>query len=288
MNELNTSAVIVAYMSAGTLLRAVRSARDSGITEIVVVNNVSPDDSAAIAAEAGATVITAARNDGFGAGCNLGMAHTSSAYILLLNPDASVASNTVPALERYLDEHPRAAIVASDLITPTGGTEVARRRFPSLVRTLLEPGLSARLDERYYARRQPNGGRVDWVTGAVVLARRCALEQVGGFDERYFLYFEDVDLAARLSRNGWESHWIPGYPATHVSGASTIPTLEGQGKAAWVDGFLRFTRSHSRRPTLLRAALALNLTARALVWSMLRRRTRRAKWWAAAKVALRG
>jgi N-acetylglucosaminyl-diphospho-decaprenol L-rhamnosyltransferase len=277
--------VVVAYRSAATIGTCLDSVvGDAAIGRVVVVDNASPDDSGAVAAAHGADVVAAAENRGFGAGCNLGFAATSSPFVLFLNPDAAVGPTTVRGLTRHLSANRSTAVVASALVAPDGRIEPSRRRRPSTTRALLEPGLAALLDDRHYRRRQPTGGSVDWVTGACFLVRREAFEAINGFDERYFLYSEEADLCARLRHSGWLVEWIPGLPCVHRSGHSTSQ-LTGRGKVAWVDGWLRYTRTHGRRPERLRRALVLGLTGRALIWRARRRPAHADVWRAAARRA---
>ena len=263
--------VVVAWRSAATLPACLASVvGDPAVASVTVVDNASPDESASVAAALGARVVEAGRNVGFGAGCNLGAAGGAAPYVLLLNPDAAVAAGTVAGLAAVLDADPRAAAVASEV-----GDDHVRRRFPRVWRAPLEPGLAGRLDERWY-RRHP-GRAVDWLSAAVLLVRRSALEEVGGFDERYFLYWEEVDLAVRLRRAGWELRWVPGLPAAHAAGGS------GGGRPAWAAGLVRWAGDHARRPRLLRAAVMAGLVARAVAWRLVGRRERAASWAEAAR-----
>jgi N-acetylglucosaminyl-diphospho-decaprenol L-rhamnosyltransferase len=155
-----------------------------------------------------------------------------------------------------------------------------------VLRAAFEPGLAARLDDRHY-RRQPANPHVDWVSGACLLVRRAAFELVGGFDERFFLYSEETDLARRLRAAGWWVDWIPGFPAIHGSAHST-GRLEANGKVAWVDGWMRYVTDHGHRAApLLRAGLVVGLAGRAMAWRLLGRPTRSRAWGTAAIAATR-
>ena len=158
--------VIVAYCSAETLAASVGSvASDPAVADVIVVDNASPDDSAAVAEAAGARVVATGANLGFGGGCNRGAAAGRSPYVLFLNPDAAAQPGTVAGLAAHLAGSPRAGAVASELRFADGGRQPSRRRFPRWWLAPAEPGLSAELDERWY-RRRARGPRVDWVTGA--------------------------------------------------------------------------------------------------------------------------
>lgn len=279
--------VVVAYGSEPTIARAVASARrDDVVRDVVVVDNASPDRSADEAARAGARVVRAEANRGFGAGCNIGVAATAAPYVLLLNPDAAVAPGTVSGLRRALAGDASVGVIASDVVDADGVPQPVRRRFPSVWRTPLEPGLAGRLDERWYRRRSPRGGTVDWVSAACALVRREAYEAVGGFDERYFLYSEETDLCARLADAGWTVRWVPGLATVHLSGRSTT-ALAGDGKVAWVDGFLRFARTHHRHPGIVRTALVAGLAGRVAAWRLAGRRPASTRWRLALAEAMR-
>ena len=285
---MKPAVVVVAFNSAGVLPRCLASVVGADdVSDVVVVDNCSPDDSAEVAARAGARVVRAADNRGFGAGCNLGVEATNAGAVMFLNPDAAAGPGTVDGLARHLESHPRAAVVASSVRHPSGRPEPVRRRFPSVARAALEPGLAARLDERWYRRHARGRPQVDWVVAAAMLVRRTAFDAVGGFDESFFLYCEELDLCARLCDAGWEVHWVDGFPSSHESGTATR-TLPGAGKVAWAEGFMRATRRHQRHPSLIRASVVLGLGGRAVAWRVLGKRARSRDWASAARSALAG
>lgn len=280
--------VVVAYNSASSLGACLTSViGDSTVSRVVVVDNCSADESSQVAAELGAEVVQAARNGGFGAGCNIGMRATKAPFVLLLNPDASVESGTVAGLRDALAAHPDAAAVGSVVIDHAGRPEPVRRRFPALRRAPFEPGVAARLDERWYARQAPHGGKVEWLSAACILVRRDAFLEVHGFDERFFLYSEETDLCARWRTAGWSVRWVPDLRARHEGGASTRH-LPGQGKVAWVDGYLRFARTHHRHPGSLQGAITAGFVIRTVIWALLGQTERRKRYAAAARRAARG
>lgn len=278
--------VVVTFNSAPTLGPCLQSVMaDDAVGRVVVVDNGSSDRSLEIARLHGAEVVEAPTNGGFGSGCNLGVQATSAAFVLLLNPDAAVRPGTVAGLRAALSAHPTTAAVASNVIGASGSLEPVRRRFPSVWRAPLEPGVAARLDERWYARRGSHGGEVDWLSAACILVRRDAFAAVGGFDERYFLYSEETDLCARWRDAGWPVRFVPGF-ATHHEGAASTGALPGQGKVAWVDGYVRFARTHHAHPRLLRTGIAIGFIGRMVVWAVLRRPEQRRRYAAAARRAL--
>jgi len=196
-----------------------------GGVEVVVVDNASSDGSAEAARSlfAGATVVENPGNTGYAAAVNQGWAATKAPAVLVLNPDVVVLPGAVRGLLAVLEARPRAGVAAPMLLNPDRSLQPSCRRFytpGSLLaqRTplgLLPPArrwrdhhLMADLD-----RSRPH--EVDWVTGAAMLIRRSAVDGDGPFDPGYFLYFEDVDLCWRLSREGWTTVYVPASVMVH-------------------------------------------------------------------------
>lgn len=207
--------------------------------EAVVVDNASGDGSAdriraAIDARgwgAWARLVENPRNAGFGAGNNLAIREalaspTPPDSVLLLNPDAALDPGALGALVRFLDAHPRAGMVGPRTEVGRGNHLGTAFRFPGVLSSLDE-GLHFGPVTRLLARWQlappprPEAHVADWLSGGCVLIRRRLLEEVGLFDEGFFLYFEEVDLAWRSARAGWESWYVPEASILHDAGAST-------------------------------------------------------------------
>jgi N-acetylglucosaminyl-diphospho-decaprenol L-rhamnosyltransferase len=276
--------VVVTYNSQATVAAALRSViGDPLVATVVVVDNVSVDGSVQVAEGMGATVVRSPVNSGFGTGCNLGAAQGGSPWLFFLNPDAALEPGSLAGMVDHASGHPRVGVVASEVREPTGEPQPVRRRFPVWWRAFAEPGLAARWDEWHYRRRSvPAGGPVDWVSAAAILVRREAFEEVGGFDEGFFLYSEETDLCWRLRHAGYATHWLPGCPSSHRSGSST-GQLAGAGKEEWARGFGRYLAKHPERRRLMRASLLLGLSGRALVWAAAGRRENYRKWRAAVR-----
>jgi N-acetylglucosaminyl-diphospho-decaprenol L-rhamnosyltransferase len=223
--------VIVNYESGTALLRCVEDWRSDGATEVVVVDNGSGDGSVdrVRARYPGLEIVVPGQNLGYGAAANRGVAATDTPTVLVCNPDVEVGSGTLAALNRALADHPRWALVGPLIRTSTGARYPSARRFPSLV----DAGGHALLgifapDNRFtrsYQRHEldtvEDPVEVDWVSGACFLVRRSAFERVGGFDEAYFMYGEEVDLCWRLAQAGWAAGYVPAAQVTHRQGVST-------------------------------------------------------------------
>ena len=228
--EGDVAAVIVNYNVRDHLLSCVRSLRDEGVGEIVVVDNESRDGSgpALAAADPGARFLPAGANLGFGRAANRGVAATGASRVLILNPDAVVEPGCVKALLAALDGDDELAVVGPGVDNPDGTRYPSARRFPDLGVAVGHAFLGlVRPDNRFTHRyrmldRDPDtAGDVDWVSGTCMLVRRAAFDAVGGFDDAYFMYVEDVDLCWRLRRAGWRVGYEPAAGVVHTVGASS-------------------------------------------------------------------
>ncbi|MDA8038365.1 MAG: glycosyltransferase family 2 protein [Actinomycetota bacterium] len=227
------SAVVVNYNAGDALLRTVTSLSRQALSEIIVVDNASTDGSteAVAAAVPGVRVVATGSNPGFGGGVNRGVAMTSALLVLVCNADLVVHPGAVDRLRLRLVEDPSVALVGPSLSDEGGVPSTSARAFPSLRRSsaqafsgLLRP--SGRMARRYAESntRHREGRYVDWVTGACFLVRRDAFDEVGGFDEAYFMYVEEVDLCWRLRQAGWRVASESGARVTHTGGASSQAT----------------------------------------------------------------
>ncbi|HWC12312.1 MAG TPA: glycosyltransferase family 2 protein, partial [Acidimicrobiales bacterium] len=228
---VKVSAVVVSYNSATYLPDCLRSLRSEGLADIVVVDNASSDGSVDVvrAADPEARVVETGANLGFGSAANRGVATTLSEYVLILNPDTVVEPGTVKALSEAFDRDPGLAVVGPRMENLDGTLYPSVRRFPDLGVALGHAFLGLVWPANPCTRRyrmldwdhDHPAADVDWVGGACVLVRRAAFDVVGGFDEAYFMYVEDVDLCWRLQRAGWRVAYEPGARVVHTVGASS-------------------------------------------------------------------
>ena len=245
-------AVIVAYNSARTLRACVEPLSHMASVRVRVVDNASPDGSLATLEGLDVDTVIAAANDGFAAGCNLGIAATDAPYVLLLNPDARLTAKDLAALVDVLDADPSVGIVGPQILEDDGSLAYSLRRFPRRRSTYAQALFLHRVwprapwtdelirDPAAYAA----PGSFDWVSGACMLIRRTALEQVGGLDEQFFLYCEDMDLCARVRAAGWDVRYQPGATVRHEGGASAPrETL----LAIYARNRVIYARKHDRR-----------------------------------------
>lgn len=218
------------YNARDHLLACVRSLRDDGAGEVVVIDNASSDGSVAAlrAADPEVAVVEAGVNLGFGAAANRGVALTVGELVAIMNPDVVVEPGTLKALAERLSGSPGLGAVGPRIENPDGSWYPSARSFPSLVDAAGHAFLHYVAPRNRFSRRyklldwdHDTGRLVDWVSGTFMMVRRDAFEAVGGFDERYFMYVEDVDLCWRLRRAGWGVAYEPAGRVTHAIGASS-------------------------------------------------------------------
>jgi GT2 family glycosyltransferase len=232
------AAVLVNYNAGSDLTQALQSiATDlAGRTwEAVVVDNASSDGSERRVDEFApyARLVRNATNAGFGRAVNQGVAASTAPFVLIMNPDCRLMRGAVRTLQAQLEAHDGCAIVGPRVLDPDGVVQGSARGDPDMLTGVF--GRTGRLRAWFpqiaAARRNvvtdaaagsgSSSIEVDWVSGACMLVRRSAFESVGGFDERYFLYWEDADLCRRLRARGFRVRYVPGATAVHSVGRSS-------------------------------------------------------------------
>src|SRR4051794_35519552 len=202
--------------------------------ECIVVDNGSTDDTLALVAKRfPEAIVLEQANRGLGAGWNAGIARASGEYVFLLNADAWAVDDAVAQLAAFLDAHPQAGLVGPLLRNPDGSLQRSVRGFPTLWRLATEFWFLRKLAPRsevlngFYAGSflHDRERAVDWVMGAALLVRKRAMGEIGGLDEDFFLFSEEVALQSRLGEAGWERWFPPAAEVTHVGGASHGGTL---------------------------------------------------------------
>jgi GT2 family glycosyltransferase len=231
---MDLSSVIVTYQSRDVLLQCLTAlaAAGGGVTSETVVVDNDPRDGVADALRQHfpeVRLIANRENVGFARAVNQGIAATSGAFVLILNPDCLLRPGAIAALIEYLKSHPRAGVVGPKLVNPDGSLEYSARAFPdhftflfnrySLL-TRLFP--NNRFSRRYLMTDWDHrlARDVDWLSGACLLARRTAIEQVGVLDEAFFMFNEDVDWCRRMKLGGWTVSYVPEATGEHRVGAS--------------------------------------------------------------------
>jgi len=210
------------------------------------------------------------KNVGFSRACNQIYFRSKSKYILYLNPDTEVEKNAINSLLDFMEKHSDAGAAGAKLLKVDGKLQLSCRRFPTLWnvffgrQSIITKYLpynrftrSYMLSELDYTKTQ----QVDWVVGAAVIIRRTAIENIEGFDERFFLYVEDVDLCYRFANKGWKVYYVPDAIIKHHLGVSTKKIM---WKARYYHnvGMYRYFLKHNRPNKILYVVLGLGLIYR--------------------------
>lgn len=223
--------VCVVYHPGDELARFAATLADASAhpVELVIVDNGTDQSvAAAVADEAGGRLVVPGANLGYGRAANLGASDATVPWIVVANSDIEWSPGSLDRLVAAGDEQPSAGALGPMLLNTDGTTYPSARALPSL-RQGAGHALFARLwpanpwTRAYHVGQESVGGylrEAGWLSGACLLLRREAFEQVGGFDEAYFMFFEDVDLGERLGRAGWENLYVPDVKVTHVGGTS--------------------------------------------------------------------
>jgi N-acetylglucosaminyl-diphospho-decaprenol L-rhamnosyltransferase len=245
----DVSTIVVTYNALPWVEQALESVRE---TELVVVDHGSTDGTLELVRERFPEVIVLEQeNKGFGAGNNAGMRAASGSWYLLLNSDAWLEPGALDALVAFAEAHPQAAVVGPRLLNPDRTLQRSVRGFPSVWRIATEYLFLRKLAPRSRALNAFYAGGFDhdeprqaeFLMGSVLLVRPEAVEGVGGFDERYFMFSEETDWCYRLREAGWEVWFYPGAEAVHVGGATTTQNW-GPMFREQVRGHLRFLAEH--------------------------------------------
>lgn len=217
----DVAAIIVNFRTPQRTATLARRLVRQGLREVVVVDNSSPDGAviSQLCAMTGVRLVTPGRNIGYGAACNFGARNTTCPLLLFLNSDAEPIDDAIARLAVAFDDT-TVEIAAPRLITPGGANQRGA--------VGAAPGASTIL--RRTNRRRHFTDPIDWVTGAALAIRRTSFERVGGFDEGFHMYFEDVDLCRRIGREAIRV--VPEAVVVHQGGASRTSSVSRQGQYA--------------------------------------------------------
>ncbi len=235
MAESRIAAIIVSYNTRDLLLKSVASAVESAAAvdvslELVVVDNASADGSvwAVKGSFPRARVLANRTNAGFGAACNQGIEITTAPLILLLNSDAQITPEALRALLECMKSVDRCGAAGCRIVDEQGNAAVSARRFLTPFNQALEtlgvtkvlPAAALRRTHALRLDARLRDCSPDWIDGACLLLKRAALDEIGRFDERFFMYSEDEDLCFRLRQAGWRICYCGAGAALHQGGAS--------------------------------------------------------------------
>ncbi len=226
------SVVVVSWNTRDLLARCLDSlaiSHSAGLAHVVVVDNASSDGSAELVRERyqWAELVATQENLGFGTAVNVGARASDSPWIAAANADIELSEDTLGELLQAGSRWPRCGVLAPRLVQSDDYVQGSVFAFPRLLTILLAStgffALSPRLASRMHSGRwdPEREAEVEWALGAFLMLRREAFVAVGGFDERLWMYAEDLDLCWRLRRADWATVYVPGAAVRHVGGAST-------------------------------------------------------------------
>jgi N-acetylglucosaminyl-diphospho-decaprenol L-rhamnosyltransferase len=250
---MTVSIIIVNWNTRELLTQCLQSLHDtmSSLTlETIVVDNASTDGSVEMVRREfpQTRLIQNTENVGFARANNQAMALSGGRYMLLLNSDAIAMPGAIQSLLTLADAEPRAGVVGAQLLNPDGSFQASHTPFPTLRQEfLILTGLARLLRGRWYPSRGAEEERgpqvVDYVEGACLLARRQAVEEVGGLDEEYFMYAEEVDWCYAMREKGWQVWYQPAAKVIHRGGGSS-QNRRTQREGDLYRSRVRFFRKH--------------------------------------------
>lgn len=225
---------------------------DKPVVEIIVVDSASSDRTVLMLQENYPQIRLLAQNEnvGFTRGNNIGLEAAQGRYLFLLNPDTEIIDHTIPQMVNYLDENPKVGIVGPHTLNTDGTYQSSRRHFPTKTLAFFEStwlqafAPKAMMDE-FYVSNAPEDAtlEVDWMQGSALMARREVYEQVGGLDEGYVMYSEEMDWQKRIKDAGWKAVFLGTATIIHHGGKSTEQI--GAQKHIWFqESKLRYFRNH--------------------------------------------
>ena len=268
--------LIVTYNAAKVIYPCLRSLSIGGkeyAYRVTVVDNASTDGTPMIIRREFPSVnlVEKPENIGFARANNQALQITAGEYVILLNPDTEVRTGGLDRLVGFLKTHPQVGVAGSKLLNTDGSIQLTGNTFPSLRNLLIETFFLDRLFSRsgifgahklsWWDRKGPR--EVDWVMGACVAIPRTVVDQVGFFDERFFLFFEEVDLCRRIREAGYEVYYLPEAEVVHHGGGD----YDRKKIQAWHESlFYYFSKYHRERLPALKCLVLVRSLIRFFLW----------------------
>lgn len=276
---MDLSIVIVNWNTSDLLrdcLHSVFAGLGSLEAEILVVDNASSDGSVAmVRAEFPAVrLIETGRNLGFAGGNNVALRHARGRHVMLLNTDTLVHGDVLVRAVAWMDAHPQVGVMGPRVLNTDGSVQASASAFPSLKHLAMQTlGLTriARLDSyRLTGWDRTTEARVEVISGAAMVVRRAAMDEVGLLDEAFFFYGEETDWCHRFARAGWEVRFVPLPAITHFGGGA-VRQMNHKRDVLLTQGTTRLHRKHGGLAAALAcfAILAAHNASRAVLWSVL-------------------
>ena len=249
---MKVSAVVISHGHAGELADSLPALADQ-VDELLVIANVPgslPDE-----LPAGTRTLVNESPLSFAANANLGAGNTRHELVLVANPDAVPEPDAVAIMRDFMAAHPRAGVTGPKMLYSDGTWQASRRSFPTVGATLVRrtplrllfPPL--RHQRRHYLLddRPQQPVQADTMLGAFLLLRRAMLDEIGGWDPRYRMYCEDIDLNYRAAKAGWERWYVPEALVHHDYAAVIDKTFLSRHTLWHARAMLRFLRKHPER-----------------------------------------
>jgi N-acetylglucosaminyl-diphospho-decaprenol L-rhamnosyltransferase len=231
-NMLDISLVLVNYNGSDFIddcLNSIDRVFDCCDREVIIIDNFSTDDSVKIVKDnfPQFKLITSQVNLGFSKANNLAVKYSQGNHLLFLNTDTILTENTPQILSDYLNQNPNVGAVGSRITFEEGSYQLSAGKLPNLAIELwdkIKYGLDRRWHQLFsgiYDRQYSTIREVGWLTGACLMIRRDVFEQIGGFDESFFMYFEDKDICKRVRDAGFKVVYYPETSLIHLLGGSS-------------------------------------------------------------------
>jgi N-acetylglucosaminyl-diphospho-decaprenol L-rhamnosyltransferase len=274
MNTNPTLSIIIVSWNTRDLLAAcltsIRVTAGDIVPEVIVVDNASADGSSDMVSSEFPefTVIRSKENLGFAGANNIGMRQARGRYVMLLNSDAELTPGSASRMIEYIERHPDVGLIAPKLVSPDGTLQINGQKFPTLAREILgvlrAPRFFPGLGKLGWGREDFDvNADVDSLAGACMLVRREVVDTVGGLDEQFFMYFEDVDWCLRIKKAGWRIHYVGEVQIVH--GWAQSSAKQGLVKAHGMlhaSRYLYFRKHHGPvQGLIIRAVSGLELAA---------------------------
>ncbi|SFE96621.1 glycosyltransferase family 2 protein [Nitrosomonas sp. Nm166] len=276
ISEHEPISVVIVNHNAGLLLAECILTTLKQAQQVIVVDNASSDSSlstldAKLPEENRLHIIRLNNNVGFAAGCNVGLAASTQPYILFLNPDCILGTDSLQRMVQVMESDPRIGMVGGYLINPDGSEQGGgRRAIPTPWRAFVRAFGLYRLEKYwpqlffdFHLNKQPLPQapiEVEAISGALMLVRREAINDVGAWDEHYFLHCEDLDWCMRFKQKSWKIVFVPDAPVTHFQGtcSRSRPFFVAWHKHK---GMVRFYRKffHQQYPRVLMGLIAFGI-----------------------------
>jgi len=256
-------------------LNSVYGSQLQGEPLVVVVDNGSSDESVqrALKKHPRIHVLASGKNLGFAAAVNCGLPlFRETKYVLLVNTDAFLETRCAQTLLDFLESHPKAGMVGPKLLNPDGTPQTSFEAFPTLATETLNRSLLKRVFPKRYPSKNSvfsSPTLVEGLIGAVVMIRVQAFLDVGGFDEDYFFFLEETDLALRMRKTGWDAYHHPGADAVHLQGA-TAKKMELESRIEFYRSRYIFFRKHygSFSTNVVKIVQVASLTINVAFWGL--------------------